>query len=189
MREGHPFGSDNPMSGSMSAHAPGCSVGGAPAAEGNGVPILSSHHGHDLEHWPLHHTLVLGAVDSAVPAARAHLRQLLREWDQAQVEEDASVVISELVTNAVVASAELGPAVAPVLAWLGSDRHRVLLAVADASPQPPMRLPLGPFAYGGRGLALVEALCSRWGWCPASIAGLAKAVWAEWLLPDCRHAV
>ena len=151
------------------------------------VPIPSSHHGHDLEHWPLHHTLVLGAVDSAVPSARAHLRQLLRQWDQAELEDDASVVISELVTNAVVASAELGPAVAPVLVWLGSDRHRVLLAVADASPQPPMRLPLGPYADGGRGLALVEALSSRWGWYPASITGLAKAIWAEFLLPD-RHA-
>jgi anti-sigma regulatory factor (Ser/Thr protein kinase) len=80
---------------------------------------------------------------------------------EAELAEDASVVISELVTNAVVASAELRPAVAPVLAWLGSDRHRVLLAVADASPRPPMRLPLGPYAYGGRGLALVEALSSR----------------------------
>jgi len=188
------------MSGSTSARAPGGPVGGAPAAEGgadawreaaasppgpggNRVPILSSHHGHDLKHWPLHHTLVFGALDSAVPSARAHVRQLLREWGQAELDEDVSVVISELVTNAVVASAELRPAVAPVLVWLGSDRHRVLLAVADASLRPPMRLPLGPYAYGGRGLALVEALSSRWGWYPASIARLAKAVWAEWLLP------
>ncbi len=195
------FGGDSPMNGSTSARVTGGPAGGAPVAEdgsgawheaaaslpepgGNRVPILSSYHGHDLEHWPLHHTLVLGALDSAVPSARVHLRQLLREWGQAELEEDASVVISELVTNAVVASAELRPAVAPVLVWLGSDRHRVLLAVADASPRPPMRLPLGPYAYGGRGLALVEALSSRWGWYPASIAGLAKAVWAEWCLPS-----
>jgi hypothetical protein len=183
----------------MSARTPGGPMGGAPTVKdgsdawheaaaslpgpgGNRVPILSSHHGHDLEHWPLHHTLVLGALDSAVPSARAHLRQLLREWGQAELEEDASVVISELV-------AELGPTVAPVLAWLGSDRHRVLLAVADASLRPPMRLPLAPYAYGGRGLALVEALSSRWGWYPASIAGLAKAVWAEWCLPNRRHGL
>jgi anti-sigma regulatory factor (Ser/Thr protein kinase) len=195
------FGGDSPMNGSTSARANDGAAGGAPVADGgydawheaaaslpgpggNKMPILSSHHGHDLEHWPLHHTLVLGALDSAVPSARAHLRQLMREWGHAELEEDASVVISELVTNAVVASAKLGPAVAPVLVWLGSNRNHVLLAVADASLRPPMRLPLAPYAYGGRGLALVEALSSRWGWCPVSIAGLVKAVWAEWRLPS-----
>jgi anti-sigma regulatory factor (Ser/Thr protein kinase) len=183
----------------MSARAPGGPVGGAPGAEntdasreaaaslsGPGsikVPTLSSHHGHDLGRWPLHDTLVLGAVESAVPSARAHLRQLLREWGRTELEEDASVVVSELVTNAVAASAELRPAAAPVLMWLGSDRHCVLAAVVDASPRPPMLLSLGPYAYGGRGLALVEALSTRWGWYPASIAGLVKAVWAEWCLP------
>ena len=47
-----------------------------------------------------------------------------------------------------------------------------------------MRLHLEPYAEGGRGLALVEAFSSRWGWYPASIAGLAKVVWAEWRLPS-----
>jgi hypothetical protein len=92
-------------------------------------------------------------------------------------------VVSELVTNSVAASAELRPAVAPVLVWLGSDGHRVLVAVADASPHPPVRLKLGPDADGGRGLALVEALSSRWGWHTTTMAGLAKTVWAEWRLP------
>jgi anti-sigma regulatory factor (Ser/Thr protein kinase) len=157
---------------------------GLPGAGGSRAPIASSHHGHDLERWPLHDTLVLGALADAVPSARAHLRQLLRQWGYAELEEDASVVISELVTNAVVASAELRPAVVPVLMWLGSDRRRLLAAVADASPQPPMRLNLGPDAERGRGLALVEALSARWGWHPASITGLTKFTWAEWRLPS-----
>jgi hypothetical protein len=55
--------------------------------------------------------------------------------------------------------------------------------VADVSPRSPMRLNLKPDAEGGRGLALVEAFSSRWGWHPASVAGLAKVVWAEWRLP------
>jgi anti-sigma regulatory factor (Ser/Thr protein kinase) len=96
----------------------------------------------------------------------------------------AGVVVSELVTNAVTASAELRPAVAPVLVWLGSDSRRVLVAVADASPQLPMRLNLEPDADGGRGLALVEAFSSRWGWHPVTMAGLVKVVWAEWRLPS-----
>ncbi len=146
------------------------------------VAIPPFHHGHDLEHWPLRDTLTLGVPADAVPLARAHLRQLLSGWGRAELSPDASVVVSELVTNAVAASREQRPAAAPVLIWLGSDSCCLLLAVADVSPRPPVRLDLGVDAEGGRGLALVEALSSRWGWHPASITGLKKVVWAEWRL-------
>ena len=148
------------------------------------VPIPPSHHGHDLERWPLHSALTLAAIEGSVPSARAHARQLLCEWGQAEVNQDAGAVITELVANAVVASAGLGPAAAPVLVWLGSNSHCVLLAVADASPWPPVRLSLELDAEGGRGLALVETLSSRWGWHLTSITGLRKVVWAEWRLPS-----
>ena len=138
-------------------------------------------HGHDVQRWPLLDTLILGAVADAVPAARAHLRQLLSRWGQAELSPDVSVVASELVTNSVAASAEHQPAAA-LMVWLGSDGHLLLLAVADASPRPPVRLSPGPDAERGRGLALVEALSSRWGWHPASNAGLRKFTWAEWRL-------
>jgi anti-sigma regulatory factor (Ser/Thr protein kinase) len=147
------------------------------------APIASSQHGHDVEHWPLHDTLVLEAQADAVPSARAHLRRLLRQWGYAELEEDASLVMTELVTNAVVASGELSPAVAPVLMWLGTDQRHVLAGVADASPRLPMRLNAGPDAERGRGLALVEALSPRWGWQPSGIIGLTKFIWAEWHLP------
>jgi hypothetical protein len=147
------------------------------------VPVPPSHHGHRPEHWPLRDTITLGALKGAVPAARAHVRQVLWEWKHAELAQDAEAVVSELATNAVIASAELRPAVAPLRLWLGSDtRHHVLLAVADASPQPLVRLNLGPDAEGGRGLALVEAFSSRWGWHPTTMAGLVKVVWAEWYL-------
>jgi hypothetical protein len=144
--------------------------------------IPPSHHGHDLRHWPLRDTLILEALTDTVPSARAHLRQLLSSWGQAELAPDAGVVVSELVTNSVVASAELRLAAAPVLIWLGSDTHCLLLAVADASPRPPVRLNLLPDAEGGRGLALVEAFSSRWGWHQTSSTGLRKVVWAEWRL-------
>ncbi len=158
------------------------------------VAIPPSHHGHDLERWPLRDTLTLAAIESAVPMARTHLRQLLSGWGQAEAGPDAGVVISELVTNSVAASAGLRPAAAPVVVWLGSDSHCLLLAVADASPRPPVRLNLTPDAERGRGLALAEAFSSRWGWHRARVTGLRKVVWAEWHLPatglpDRRHAV
>ncbi len=151
------------------------------------VAIPPSHHGHDLEHWPLRDTLILGALADAVPSARAHVRQLLTDWGQAELSPDAGVVVSELVTNAVAASAGLRLAAAPVLVWLGSDSHCLLLAVADVSPRPPVRLNLGADAEGGRGLALVEAFSNRWGWHLASITGLRKVVWAEWRLRPRRN--
>ena len=150
-------------------------------AQAAGPPF---HHGHDLDRWPLHDTLIVEALADAVPSARAHLRQLLSSWGRAELCQDAGVVVSELVTNSVAASAGRRPSSAPVLVWLGSDGHCLLLSVADASPLPPVRLSLRPDAEGGRGLALVEALTSRWGWYPAGVAGLRKFVWAEWRLPD-----
>ena len=150
----------------------------------SGGTIPPSHHGHDLERWPLRDALMLGALAEAVPLARAHLRQLLSGWGGAELGPDAGVVVSELVTNAVTASAGLGLTGAPVLVWLGSDSYCLLLAVADASPRPPVRLDVWPDAEGGRGLALVEALSGRWGWHPATITGLKKVVWAEWRLAE-----
>src|SRR5882724_5415581 len=122
------------------------------------MAIPPFHHGHGLDHWPLHGTLILEALADAVPSARAHLRQLLSSWGRAGLSQDAGVVVSELVTNSVAASAGRRPSSAPVLVWLGSDRHCLLLSVTDASPLPPVWLNLGPDAERGRGLALVEAL-------------------------------
>ena len=119
-----------------------------------------------------------------MPSARAHVRQILSEWARPELGPDVGVVISELVTNALMASAEFRPAVAPVLVWLGSDGRCVLAAVADAGHRPPMRLNLGPDAEGGRGLVLVEGFSSRWGWHTTTVTGLAKVVWAEWQLPS-----
>jgi anti-sigma regulatory factor (Ser/Thr protein kinase) len=152
----------------------------SPGQSSVGMAVPPSHHGHDLARWSLRNALPLGALEGAVPSARAHVRQLLWEWSRAELSQDAGVVISELVTNAVRASAELRPAVAPILVWLGSDARCVLAAVADASPHPPARLDLDPDAEGGRGLALVEAFSNRWGWHRTTTAGLVKVVWAEW---------
>jgi hypothetical protein len=151
--------------------------------QGAPVPVPPSHHGHDLEHWPLRNSIPLGALDGAVPSARAHVRQLLWEWRQNELGQDVGLVVSELVGNAVKASAEFRPAVAPMQVWLGSDGRHVLVAVADASPQPPAPLDPGPDAERGRGLALVEAFSDRWGWHPTKAAGLVKVVWAEWAIP------
>jgi Histidine kinase-like ATPase domain len=148
------------------------------------VPFLPVHHGHRSPHaWPLRTGLELGPLPGAVPCGRAHVQQVLWEWGRAELGADAGLVVSELLTNAVVASQRL-PQRPPVWLWLVSDTRLVLVLVADASQHPPVQLDPGPDAAGGRGLRLVEAMSDRWGWYQAFSPATAKTVWAEWGPPS-----
>lgn len=124
--------------------------------------------------WPLRDFLELGAFDSAVPCARLHARQLLREWGLAGLGQTAGLIVSELITNAVTASAALAQAF-PVRLWLASDLAWLLIVVWDASPQPPVRLNADDESESGRGLILVDSMSSQWGWSPRRPG---KCVWA-----------
>jgi anti-sigma regulatory factor (Ser/Thr protein kinase) len=132
--------------------------------------------------WPLRSFLELGALDGAVPSARLHARHVLREWGLAALNDDAELVVSELVTNGVQASRAMTHAA--IRLWLASDRAQVVVCVWDASPQPPVRMDAAGDAEHGRGLLLVEAVSEQWGWFPAERASPwagchhGKAVWA-----------
>ena len=89
----------------------GCALAPQPPARS---PVPPSHHGHALARWPLRDFLELGALPGAVPCARAHTTQLLWEWGPglASLADSAELIVSELITNAVVASrAKSGPVV------------------------------------------------------------------------------
>jgi anti-sigma regulatory factor (Ser/Thr protein kinase) len=81
---------------------------------------------------------------------------------------DTELLVSELVTNAVKATA--GQQQAAIILRLSSDSTSVLVEVWDAEPQPPAPQDLGeegkpdPEDEGGRGLFLVAALSTRWNW-------------------------
>ena len=60
--------------------------------------------------------------------------------------------------------------------WTCATRHGTSLG-GDRPSRTSLR------AEGGRGLAVVEAFSSRWGWHTTTMAGLAKVTWAEWRLP------
>lgn len=113
--------------------------------------------------WPLQDSLELGAFDSAVPWARLHARHVLGEWGLASLGDSAELIVTELITNAVTASRALAQAL-PVRLWLASDLAWLLIAVGDPSTQPPVRLDTGDDSESGRGLILVEAMSSQWGW-------------------------
>jgi hypothetical protein len=88
--------------------------------------------------WPLRSYLELGALPGAVPCARLHARQMLWEWGLSAFSENAELLVSELVTNAIQASVS-AEWILPVRLWLSSDGSRLLIQVQDSNRYPPAR--------------------------------------------------
>ena len=136
--------------------------------------------------WPHQSYLELGSLPTAAPCARLHTMLVLWEWDLGALAHTAAVVVSELVTNAVQASAGItdsqfagswAPGTPPVRLWLSADEYRLVIQVWDGSDQPPVPQPVEPDADCGRGLLLVGSLSAEWG-CYAPEQASGKVVWA-----------
>ena len=125
--------------------------------------------------WPLRDYLELGALPDAVPRARFHARQLLREWGLDGLRDDIELLVSEVVTNAMQASRST-EGTTPVRMWLLADGVQVLLLVWDASPHTPAPTSVSADDESGRGLLLVEAIGDSWGYFPHETGG--KVIWA-----------
>jgi anti-sigma regulatory factor (Ser/Thr protein kinase) len=109
-------------------------------------------------------------------------RQALRRWlDERRCTnaEDAMLVLSELVTNAIV-HARAGCTVE-----VQHHDDLLRLAVRDPSPAPPTIGSANPESIGGRGLRLVAAIAQAWGWEPTDGG---KRVWAHLVAPADRAA-
>jgi hypothetical protein len=128
---------------------------------------------------------VLAPRPESVRAAREFTRATLRGWGLAAVSDDAELVVSELVTNALrhglSGSGAPGPdGSGPVIGLrLMVQAPHLLCMVTDPSREIPRRRDSGPLDATGRGLCVIESCSSRWGWCPLDAGG--KVVWA--LLP------
>lgn len=130
--------------------------------------------------WPRQDYLDLVAVRAAVPSARHHLREILREWRLHDVAYEAEQVTAELVANAVNATRLVScvPKTPPVRLWLLGAADRLVVAVWDATAGiPTPRAPMNN-EESGRGLILVDDF-SAWGYylAPEHIGG--KVVWAR----------
>lgn len=111
---------------------------------------------------------------------------MLWEWAIQSLTEPVELIVSELVTNAIQASADLTGSryqgcwtagTPPVRLWLYSDRRRALILVWDGNAEKPERREPSPDTPGGRGLLLVEAISATWGaYHPDGSTG--KVVWA-----------
>ncbi len=110
-------------------------------------------------------------------SAPSQARDALAAWldginADVDMRDDLVLVISELVTNAVV---HAGSA-AEVLASF--DDGRIRLEVHDRHRAPPIERVDGDVGRGGWGLRLVGAVTDGWGWSP-TVSG--KMVWTETL--------
>ncbi|MGW2910676.1 ATP-binding protein [Streptomyces asoensis] len=95
--------------------------------------------------------------------------------DEEALAETLILLVSELVTNAVVHTG--CPAVLRLSLPGGTaEPSTVRLEVADSSGRAPVPRCAGDEATGGRGLALVDGLADRWGW---SVEGAGKRIWCE----------
>jgi serine/threonine-protein kinase RsbW len=111
--------------------------------------------------------LALGALKSTVPTARARARVLWSEWGLAHLANDASLVLTEMISNALLHTRS-----ETLHVFLRSDRPRLVIMVGDSSPDLPVRADaLSTDELGGRGLVLVDALAARWGACRAPRQG------------------
>ena len=132
-----------------------------------------------LESLPYHDSIELGAYDTAPRAARKLLAGLLREWSLREFEDVAGLVLSEIVTNGVVATSLVSWAAArpPVRVWLRGGLSVVAILVWDATPGLPAPRAAGMEDESGRGLALVASLSAAWGFYrPAALCG--KVTWS-----------
>lgn len=102
------------------------------------------------------------ALDPTAPrVARSLLALLLRQWavDDQDVADDAALVLSELVTNALLHCEGGGP----ITVRLELQDDRLRLEVADRSPAVPAQRVASPNAEDGRGLDIVSQIAARWG--------------------------
>jgi anti-sigma regulatory factor (Ser/Thr protein kinase) len=98
--------------------------------------------------------------------------------------EDAAVIVSELVTNALLHGCAKSAAADQVELLLWRRAGQMVCAVTDPGPQAPVLVLPEPLAEAGRGLQVVQALSATWGW--TRLGGRRKMVWAALRLPSAQ---
>jgi anti-sigma regulatory factor (Ser/Thr protein kinase) len=131
----------------------------------------------------------LAALPSAVPWARRILRHMLHEWRLESMADTASLLVSELVTNAVQASADTivrDHGKLPMIRLaIRLTPARLVLEIWDPSPLRPVPQDGGIASDHGRGLLLVDVLAEAWG---HRAADGGKIVWCELAIPKVSAA-
>jgi anti-sigma regulatory factor (Ser/Thr protein kinase) len=119
--------------------------------------------------------LALPGTPDSVPIARLRVRAALGYCELGRFADDAAIITSELVANAVQHACQDGTKTIGVILTHAGTPAAVTVAVSDSSPQVPVRRDTPAGGEQGRGLQIVEALSAHWGW---RQEGSGKAVFA-----------
>ncbi|RNG22460.1 SpoIIE family protein phosphatase [Streptomyces botrytidirepellens] len=111
----------------------------------------------------------LPAEPAVVSRARAHVARQLSRWQLGHLLDTTQVVVTELLTNAIV------HARGPIQLRLVRNQS-LICEVSDSSAAAPHLRRAGRMDEGGRGLFLIAQLSRRWG---TRYSGDRKTIWAE----------
>ena len=108
--------------------------------------------------------LAVPSIPGSVPVARLQVRAALGSRGLGEYADDAEIITSELVTNAVQHAGGNGTQTIGVTITYAGSPAAVTIAVSDSSPHRPIRRDTPPGSEQGRGLQIIEALSAHWGW-------------------------
>ena len=108
--------------------------------------------------------LTLPSIPGSVPVARLQVRAALASRGLGEYADDAEIITSELVTNAVQHLCDNGTQTIEVTITYAESPAAVTIAVSDSSPRGPIRRDMTAGSEQGRGLQIVEALSVHCGW-------------------------
>jgi len=108
--------------------------------------------------------LALPGIPESVPVARRHVRDALGSRGLGKYAEDAEIITSELIANAVQHARDSGAQTIGVTLTHSASPAAVTIVVSDSSPRGPVRRDTPAGSEQGRGLQIVEALSAHWGW-------------------------
>ena len=117
--------------------------------------------------------MTLPAAEPAAGLARQATRAAVAAWQLGELADTAVLLVSELVTNAIL---HAGPGAATTVLRLEYGGSWLRIEVHDTSPHEPAPRTPDWLDESGFGLMLVDALATKWG-VQQTIQG--KAVWAE----------
>jgi len=117
--------------------------------------------------------VVLPATEPAAGLARQTTREAVAAWRLAGLADEAVLLVSELVTNAIQHAGADG---SPTVLRLEFDGDWLRIEVHDASPHVPQPRVPDRLDESGFGLMLVDELAAKWG---VQHTAAGKAVWAE----------
>lgn len=121
---------------------------------------------------PQQYGKIYKSCPTSVRQVRHDVSLALYTWGLDELVDDTQQIVSELMANAIghTDSSKIRTTITKI------SERTVRLEVTDRSPREPRLIPADFSEESGRGIALVDALSSQWGWTNNSGG---KTVWAE----------